>query len=103
MSKLIDVAQGKVSLSGALNRDTLTEDAWEILSIADRTALKDAQSVVVELANVEHLDSAGLAWLVNFKRDANTHAVALTFSSAPENIAQLAALSGVGHFFQTPS
>ena len=103
MSELISVSADNVALSGALNRDTIKDDVWVSLSEAHRKALTDASQVNVQLDGIEHIDSAGLAWLLNFKKDANRHGVALTFCDIPKSVMQLAALSGIEHLLQTTS
>ena len=49
--------------------------------------------LTVDLSHVTHVDSAGLAWLINLKRDANACKVEVIFSQIPDNLRDLAALS----------
>ena len=62
-----------VSIHGHLDRDTLSDNWWALLSKAQRQQLKKAQRSTFDLADVERVDSAGLAWLINAIRDAKAH------------------------------
>jgi ABC-type transporter Mla MlaB component len=83
------------SEQSALTRDTLSEDGWMALSKTDIAALKTAADIRMDLSTVGSVDSAGLAWLLNLKRDALKERVSITFCAVPDKLHQLAALSGV--------
>lgn len=100
MSNIVFFEQRSQSLrlrseQSGLTRDTLFEDGWKALSKTDIAALKTVENLCMDLSKVGSVDSAGLAWLLNLKRDALHDRVSITFSAVPDKLHQLAALSGV--------
>ena len=45
--------------------------------------------------DIRHIDSAGLAWVLNLLRDARKHDVIFSLKNVPNELIQLARLSGV--------
>lgn len=84
-----------VSIHGHLDRDTLSDNWWALLSKAQRQQLSKAQSSIFDLADVERVDSAGLAWLINAIRDAKAHNIAVTLTDVPDKLMKLAKISDV--------
>ena len=79
----------------ALTRDSLSTDGWTQIPAASRKILQQQKQVQFELSKLDSVDSAGLAWLLNLKRDAAQAQVSITFAAVPDRLAQLAALSSV--------
>lgn len=87
--------QSVVSIHGNLDRDTLSKNWWSLLTDAQREQLQQAKASIFDLADVERVDSAGLAWLINAIRDAKIHNVAVTLTDLPEKLMKLAKISDV--------
>jgi len=86
---------GRVSVHGNLNRDTLAKDWWVMLSAGEKKSLTNSRACLIDLANVERVDSAGLAWIVNALRDARANGLSVSLTDVPEKLHQLAKISSV--------
>lgn len=81
-----------LSLSGALNSQTgptLREEGRRLLSALP------ARHVVVDCAAVSHANSVGLSLLLAFMRDAKVLGKTLTIQNLPQELRQIAQVSGV--------
>jgi len=87
--------QGRVNVHGNIDRDTLTRNWWQQLDASDRKKLVSAGNCTFDLSDVERVDSAGLAWLINAVRDARQHDVSVVISEPPEKLLKLAKISDV--------
>ena len=87
--------QGRVNVHGNIDRDTLTRNWWQQLSASERGKLVDAGNCTFDLSDVERVDSAGLAWLINAVRDARQHGVSVVINEPPEKLLKLAKISDV--------
>lgn len=78
--------------SHALTFDTVHSDGQSLL-----TLLRDSeiQAIRLDLADVAHCDSAGLAWLIEAKRLCKQYEKALTIAGMPKAISALAEFCGV--------
>lgn len=108
MSKMLafDNQSGNLCVQPAqsgLTRDTLSNDGWATLNKNDCVALQKKSRVSLDLSHVGPVDSAGLAWLLNIKRDALKDKVTITFCAVPDKLDQLAALSGVNSLLNSES
>ncbi|MCU7553147.1 STAS domain-containing protein [Alteromonas sp. ASW11-19] len=86
---------GQVTITGQLDRDTLSRDWWAMLSSAEKRQLTEAGSCLFDLTGVARADSAGLAWLINAIRDTKRHQITLRLQAVPEKVIKLAKISGV--------
>jgi anti-anti-sigma factor len=81
---------GEVRVSGDLNRNSVPE-AW-----SQRDSWLPADSdVVLDLAGVEHVDSAGLALLIRLKSELDAANQSLSLRNVNKQLQQFAAVSGV--------
>ncbi|MBO1254289.1 STAS domain-containing protein [Alteromonas sp. 5E99-2] len=96
MTPEFDTVLSRFSVAGDLTLETLKSDGWLLVDKTTRSSLVETK-VQFDLASIDHIDSAGLAWLLNFKKDASLDSVVVSYTSAPEKLTQLAALSGVDH------
>lgn len=96
MNPKFDMESSTFSVSGKLTLETLKNDGWLCVNKSAKLSIINT-SVQFDLSGVDHIDSAGLAWLLNFKKDASLDSVVVSYTSAPEKLMQLAALSGVEH------
>lgn len=87
--------EGRVSVHGHLDRDTLDKNWWSLLNSAQQEQLKKQGRCTLDLSDVERIDSAGLAWLINAVRDGKQHQVTVTLSDVPEKLLKLAKISDV--------
>ncbi|MBF7074905.1 STAS domain-containing protein [Glaciecola sp. MH2013] len=82
-----------LSIAGELSQLSLKKDYWLALNKQDKDALIQKKQLVVDLSKVQRADSAGLAWLLNLKRDLNAHTINATICHSPEKLINLARLS----------
>ncbi len=79
----------KLQLAGPLTLQT-------VKALFDRGLQADGSaSLVVDLARVEAVDSAGVSLLLTWLREAQRTNITLCFSNIPENLMSLARLYGV--------
>lgn len=80
-------------LSGDLDRITVNS-AWPS-SVDEIKQAADKQPVTLDLKQVEHVDTAGLAWVINLLRDCSAQNVAFTLKNVPQTLINLAKISDV--------
>lgn len=96
---LFDVGKnGDIVVHGNLDRDTLSTNFWQRLSSQQQESLKNAGTCTVDLGDVERVDSAGLAWLINAVRDTNQNGVSMVIQHMPAKLHKLAKISDVDSF-----
>lgn len=82
-----------IKLSGALDRQTLSQDWWKSLSQQEQQAYRAEHACTMDFATVERVDSAGLAWTLNAIKDAKAQGVEITLCNLPEKMLKLAKIS----------
>jgi phospholipid transport system transporter-binding protein len=82
-----------VTLSGELIRQTVATISTEQLK-----CFLEQKSVIINLAAVDRIDTAGLAWLLNQIELAQANACQLYFEHLPSSLIKLATLSSVDKF-----
>lgn len=87
-------------VSGDLDQLSLTKDYWVLSDASTKKRLQGAESLVVCLNSVERADSAGLAWLINLKRDLKQHNVSVSIHNSPVKLIELAKLSNAAGFLE---
>ena len=90
----------KLEVNGDLDQLSLKKDYWMSVDSNEKKQLKDAGSLIVCLDNVERADSAGLAWLINLKRDLKQHNVSVSIHNSPKKLIELAKLSNADGFLE---
>lgn len=83
----------RVVVTGNLDQTSLSKDLLESLSATKREALLNAKAVKLSLKHVEHVDTAGLAWLVNALTSLKSHKVSVEVTDLPSKLLDLANLS----------
>ncbi len=83
-------AGNRVEIGGALTLDTATAAL-----ASGRAALANHDAAVVDLSKVEQVDSAGLAIIFAWLRDAQAAKRQLILSNPPQQLLSLAAVYGV--------
>src|SRR5882757_6677355 len=83
-----------VSLAGELDRSNVAT-AKEALGIADA----DAALLVVDLYELEFLDSSGISLLVHLSKDRSAEALRIVPSPSPE-VTRILDLTGIGSLIQ---
>ena len=79
-----------LQVSGQLDRDALRQNFWQM---KEAQTLGGANQIIVNLQHVSRIDTAGLAWLLNFARDSKRKQIVLRFKSIPQELVELARLS----------
>lgn len=89
---MIDVQQveHKAIISGMLTRATITRN----FDKKYRKIVND-KKVIIDLANVSKVDTAGLAWLLMLVERAGENACQITLTNLSEDLLKLAKLSAV--------
>jgi phospholipid transport system transporter-binding protein len=89
-----------LKVNGDLDQLSLKKDFWLSIESSEQKQLKDSKSLSVCLEKVERADSAGLAWLINLKRDLNQHNVSVSIHNSPKKLIELAKLSNADGFLE---
>lgn len=89
---MIDVQQveHKAIISGMLTRATITRN----FDKKYRKIVSD-KKIIIDLANVSKVDTAGLAWLLMLVERAGKNACQITLTNLSEDLLKLAKLSAV--------
>ena len=85
--QLVKKSEGQFLLSGVLDQKTIP-DVW-----LTRKQLKSDKHLVIDLAELTHSDSAGLAFLTCLQSDAIKSQQSLLFINIPHQLQQLIELS----------
>jgi phospholipid transport system transporter-binding protein len=91
----LEESAGRWTLSGPLVMDTVAL----VLGASATQPLPDTG--VIDLSNVQRVDSAAVALMLAWKRRAATEARPVTFASVPAGITSLAVLYGVAELLET--
>jgi phospholipid transport system transporter-binding protein len=89
----VKLHNGRLALEGALNQVTLTKDFWPSLSPEQMNLLLQQKHCIFDFADVNAVDSAGLAWTLNAVRDGAGNGVEITLCNLPEKMVKLARIS----------
>lgn len=92
-------SNGHFSLQGDLNRNTVTS-AWKS-SLSDLGAKQGTSSKelpIVDLLEVQDVDTAGLAWLVNLLKQSKQQNIQFQLKNVPVTLINLAKISDVDNF-----
>jgi len=89
----LDVHSELAILSGDLIRQTVPS-----LSVKEINRFLQQKSVIINLAQVNKVDTAGLAWLLRQVELSQANACQLSFEHLPSSLIKLAALSAVDGF-----
>ncbi len=92
VDQLTRQAPGQFSLAGELSFATVPD-----LAEAGESLFEGVDQVSVDLTEVDRSDSAGLALLVSWTRQARQQGKQLSFHQIPEQLLGLARVSGVDH------
>jgi len=87
-------------VNGDLDQLTLKKDYWVSINADTKKQISSASSLVVCLDDVERADSAGLAWLINLKRDLKQRDVSVSIHNPPKKLIELAKLSNADGFLK---
>jgi phospholipid transport system transporter-binding protein len=92
-----DNKAGHFVLRGTLNRETIPH-FWPNCLAELAQAQQNCDSLNLDLADIKHIDTAGLAWLLNLLRDTKQQQVTFTLSNVPATLLNLAKISDVEPF-----
>jgi phospholipid transport system transporter-binding protein len=91
--EVIESPKGYFCMQGELNRNTLAKsDALAKLT------LSKSSGCTLDMSGVNHSDTAGLAWLMNFLKDNQQQKVHFELKNIPESLIKLAKISDVDSF-----
>ena len=86
------------ALAGALTFESVPSVWRQGLHVIQRSSTLD-----LDLKDVSHTDSAGLALLVVWAGEARRRRTRMRFCNVPEQLLAIARTSRLGHLFDTPS
>ncbi|MGQ8365270.1 STAS domain-containing protein [Glaciecola sp. 1036] len=89
-----DGANKTVHILENLTQQTLNVNFFEMAQGRDLKK-QGVQHLDISLAKVDRADTAGLAWLLNLKRDAKANGIDVLLHDMPSKLVDLARLSGV--------
>ncbi len=83
---------GTYKISGSLRFDTVTEEWKKAAGL-----FHDGKPVRLDLGGVERADSAGLALLIAWMREARKRGIEIHFSNIPEQLHSIARAGNLDH------
>jgi len=86
---------GTVTVHGNLDHTTLSQNFWDCMSTQQSSTLTKTGECCIDLSDVERVDSAGLAWLINAIRDGKSRNIKVSLRDLPEKLHKLAKISDV--------
>jgi len=95
-----DIRGEVLALTGALSFDTIPNVLAESARYSERTDLPDR--LTIDFAGVTGVDSAAVALLLEWRREAARRGKRLEFVNLPPNLLALAELYGVAELIQQP-
>lgn len=96
--QVIESPKGYFSLQGALNRATIAKsDALDSLEKCKQSSVK-GKGATLDMSGVNHSDTAGLAWLINFLKNNQLQNIQFELKNIPESLIKLAKISDVEGF-----
>ncbi|GAC35635.1 STAS domain-containing protein [Paraglaciecola polaris] len=84
-------------LKGRLNRETIPS-FWPNSLQQLKNATSSQKPLILDFGHVDHIDTAGLAWLINLIRDARGQNIQFSVVNPPETLLNLAKISDVDGF-----
>lgn len=91
----IVASKGQLTLAGDLNRNTIPNATG--LDISTQQAA-DNNNLLLDMTDVKHTDTAGLAWLMNLLKQARSQGIKCELKSVPKTLINLAKISDVDSF-----
>jgi len=89
----LDITENNTVLAGELTRQTVMQ-----ISKVNMKKLLEQPSLILNLQQVNRIDTAGLAWLFYLLEQASIANCQLSFSNVPAKLNKLISLSGVEGF-----
>lgn len=93
MNAVTVLSPGKLALTGAVDVDTAFELEQAGMALIDGQV---SAEWVVDMSEIERADSAALALMLSWIRDAAVKQVALTFTGLPDDLRALAGVCCMG-------
>jgi anti-anti-sigma factor len=97
-AQFISIAEGQLRLSGAIDYDNAPSLATQFdtyLNAKGHGEYNEAQKLLLDMSEVTHINSAGMALLISCFRKAKEKGIVLQFCSVPSQLARIAALTRV--------
>ncbi len=82
-----------IVVRGDLLQNTLTTDYWQALTSNQQSNILTSTLITIDLASVERIDTAGLAWLLNLVAVLVKNNITFRLENMPAQLLNLAALS----------
>ena len=96
-AEVTEATSGRFLLTGALNHDTVAQ-FWPNCLQDLLAASRKSDTIVLDLIGIKDSDTAGLAWLLNLRRDSKKLNIRFSIKDLPDTIAKLAKISDVDGF-----
>ena len=82
-----------IAIRGELTMYSIRKDWWPSEGKDAVEKLDKKRPILFDLHNIERIDSAGLAWLINLIRDCKTANLKVKFTNVPEDLLNIAKIS----------
>ena len=82
-----------LTIGGDLLQSTLSKDYFTSLAKGEQSRLRNARNISIDFSASKRIDTAGLAWLINFVGVLMQYQLDIKFVNTPEQLLNLAALS----------
>lgn len=92
---IVESAKGQFTLAGDLNRNTIPHATG--LDISKHLSA-DNSKLLLDMTEVKHTDTAGLAWLMNLLKQARSQGLECQLQGVPQSLINLAKISDVDSF-----
>jgi phospholipid transport system transporter-binding protein len=97
-AQLISAAEGQLRLVGAVDYDNAPSLATQF----DHYLHTKQSALSLDMSQVTHINSAGMALLINYFKKAKKKGIVLQFCSVPPQLARIAALTRVDKILNLP-
>lgn len=98
--KFVSTSTLKIVFSGSMVVSDLSQDFEDTLNRDEKEHFSKLSQIDIRFKELERIDTAGLAYLINIVRFANENQISVTFVDLPDKLLSLAELSGVFDLFR---
>ena len=92
---IVESAKGQFTLAGDLNRNTIPQATGLDTS---KQLPADNNTLLLDMTEVKHTDTAGLAWVMNLLKQARGQGLECQLKGVPQSLINLAKISDVDSF-----
>lgn len=94
MAEVVSHEDGKLSVEGAVLIDNV------VAVVTQGVALFNREDLIIDLAQVDEVDSSAVSMLLEWRREASRRNCRLSFINMPRKLQNLAQLYGIGELIR---